>query len=180
MNLKIAFDLDGVFINHPPLVPKSVIERLYKRKGNGLSYRFPGKLEQKIRILSHMPILRPPIRNNLNSLRKANMNNLFLVSSRFFFLKERTFEWNKKNNIFSCFKKVYFNDEDKQPHLFKDEVIKNERIEKFIDDDLDLLLYLSGKNPTVEFYWVGPSETETLTPNITEIRDLKEFFDKYV
>ncbi len=179
--MNIGFDLDGIFVDHPPLVPKSIIEWLYKKKGNGLSYRFPGKLEQKIRILSHIPILRPPIRNNLKSLRKADMNNLFLVSSRFSFLKEMTFEWDKKNNIFSYFKKVYFNDEDKQPHLFKDEIIKREKITEFVDDDLDLLFYLARQNPNVCFFWLSTTRAKIpLPPNIKSIRSLEDFFINYV
>lgn len=178
-NTKIGFDLDGIFINGPPFVPRFLIEKLYKGGANGIIYRIPGKFEQKLRVLSHTPVFRPAIKNNLSSFKQAGLTNIYLISSRFSFLKQRTNEWNRKNDLFKYFKKSYFNERDEQPHEFKNNVIKKERIEKYIDDDLDLLLYLSRKNPGVEFYWVGPHVMK-LPKNITKIRDLEEFFEKYV
>ncbi|OGH17352.1 MAG: hypothetical protein A3C30_04080 [Candidatus Levybacteria bacterium RIFCSPHIGHO2_02_FULL_40_18] len=195
---KIGFDLDGVFISGPPFIPKFLIEWLYKQRRNSLLYRFPGKLEQKIRVLSHIPIFRPAIKNNLLFFKKTRLSNMYLISSRFSFLKQRTADWDKKNNLFGYFKKCYFNEKDEQPHKFKDSIIKKEKIKKYIDDDLDLLLFLSKENPNIEFYWVGPSTgsgevrgkpaasgtrqrwTRNLPNNIKQIKDLAEFFTKYV
>lgn len=180
---KIAFDFDKVFVNYPPFVPSALINYLYKKRNHNLSYRIPGKLEQKIRVLSHSSFLRLPIKKNIevlsNMFTKDNLE-IFLISSRFSFLREKTNDWNRRNNMAQYFKKMFFNFNDEQPHLFKDRIIKQENIQKFVDDDLDLLLFLAKNNPRVKFYWIGPSKTETLPPNIAHIRDLKEFFNKYV
>lgn len=182
---KIGFDFDKIFANYPPLVPEFLIEYLYKKKNSELSYRFPGKLEQKIRILSHLPIFRSPIKKNVESLKKLSKNSkleLYLVSSRFSFLKQKTEIWSRKNNINKYFLKTYFNFSDMQPHIFKDRIIKRENIEKFIDDDLDLLMYLSQKNPKVEFYWLTKNKRKITNPasNIVKIKDLEEFRQKYL
>ena len=179
---KIGFDLDGVFINRPPLVPKTVIEWIYMRKSNGLSYRFPGKIEQKIRIISHLPYFRPPIKHNLRSLLDLSSQRfeILLISSRFSFLRERTNKWDGKNNLFKYFRKIYFNEKDEQPYLFKDKIIKKEKINIFIDDDLDLLFYLANKNAAVDFYWLSKARTKKTFPkNITQIKTLDDFL-KYV
>jgi hypothetical protein len=61
--IKIGFDLDGVIIGKPPFMPKYLMERLVRKKGYGLVYRFPkSKIEKYIRWLSHFPLLRPPIK----------------------------------------------------------------------------------------------------------------------
>lgn len=177
---KIGFDFDGVFISHPPFIPKALIEKLYKKNSNQLSYRYPGKLEQKIRILSHFPMLRPAIKENLMAFKKYGAPSAILISSRFCFLKSRTYQWDQRNDLFKYFRKTYFNDKNEQPHKFKDRLIKHENLNKFIDDDLDLLLFLSKQNPKVDFYWLSNSHTTKLPINITHIKTLQDFFEKYV
>ena len=52
-------------------MPDALVDKLYKKKSNGvLLYRIPGKTEQIIRYLSHHPILRPPIKQNLAFLKE--------------------------------------------------------------------------------------------------------------
>ena len=61
--MNIGFDLDNVLIGTPPLIPQSIIERLYRIKTNGeLMYRIPSKFEQIIRVASHHSTLRPAIK----------------------------------------------------------------------------------------------------------------------
>ena len=185
-NCRIGFDFDRVFVSYPPLVPNSIIDFLYRHSfslgfgdSNTLSYRFPGQLEQRIRILSHTPILRQPIKKNLDSLERISKKipcDLYLVSSRYSFLKKRTLRWVSKNQIDRHFKGLYFNYKDLQPHLFKDQVIKKLKLDEFIDDDLDLTLYLSRKNPSVQFYWINNRKiNKPLPENVKQIKNLKEF-----
>lgn len=186
---RIGFDFDKVFVSYPPLVPSFVIDFLYRRSfslgfgnNNMLSYRFPGKLEQRIRILSHNPIFRHPIRNNLASLDRISKTipcELYLISSRFSFLKPRTEEWVTKNNIRSYFEELYFNYKNLQPHIFKNQVIKKLKLDEFIDDDLDLILFLSLRNPSVQFYWISNRNlNKPLPKNVTQVKNLKEFESK--
>jgi hypothetical protein len=182
--VRIGIDFDKIFVNYPPIVPGALIEYLYKNKNHELKYRQPGKFEKRIRVLSHISLFRPPIKSNIEALDKIYQKNnsiIYLISSRFSFLKKKTESWNNKHNMHKYFEKMYFNFEDEQPHLFKNKVIKFERIEKFIDDDLDLLVYLARDNPKVDFYWVTQSSTiRNLPANIKRIKDLNEFLDKYL
>ena len=181
---KIGFDLDGVFIGSPPFIPKKLIEALYKKSSNNLSYRIPGKIEQKIRLASHLPLLRPAIQKNVNLLAKLFKSkniSLILVSSRFSFLKKRTEQWGEQNKIHNSFAKTFFNDKNEQPHLFKNRIIKAEKIEKFIDDDLDLLKYLSENNPRVKFYWLTKdNKMKALPQNVYKITSLEELVSRYL
>lgn len=177
---RIGFDLDKIFINHPPFVPYSFIEYFYKKQNNTLSYRIPGKIEQNLRIFTHGTHLRPPIQKNIEALRliaKKKGSVLYLISGRFSFLKKKTHEWDKKHAIFKYFTKTFLNSRNEQPHLFKARIIKQEKIEKYIDDDLDLLLYLNRKNPNVEFFWITGSKTVPKLPRgIKRLKDLSELF----
>ena len=186
----IGFDFDNVLLSYPPLVPKELIDYLYKRsfssenkKNFSLMYRFPGKLEQKIRIFSHSPIFRHLIKKNTETLSSISSKNydIYLISSRFSFLENRTEEVLKKYKLIKYFTKTFFNFENMQPHIFKDEVIKKLNIEMFVDDDLDLLNYLAPRNPNVEFFWISNKKNKKALPkNISHIYDLKEFKQTYL
>ena len=182
--MKIGVDFDKIFVSPPPLIPPSVIEMFYKKKNGSLSYRIPGAVEKRIRALSHSPFLRKPIRENLDYIQKISYKNpeLYLISSRFSFLKNKTDVWFKKYGIGKYFKKAYFNYEDKQPHIFKDEMLKILHIDTFIDDDLDLLLYLSEHNPKIKFYFLTNKKIlpNRLPQNINQIYNLQEFYSNYL
>lgn len=178
--MNIGFDLDKVFINNPPFIPSTIIEKLYREKENGeLKYRLPYRIEQYIRIFSHYHIFRPPIAENityLNNLVKNNKHNYFLISSRFGFLEKRTEAVLKRYRLQNKFKELIFNYTNKQPHVFKNDMIKKLHIDVYIDDDLPLVKFLAKENPTVKFFWLNKNKTGKLQNTITAIQNLPEAF----
>ncbi|PIT89260.1 MAG: hypothetical protein COU27_01255, partial [Candidatus Levybacteria bacterium CG10_big_fil_rev_8_21_14_0_10_36_7] len=75
--MKIGFDFDKVIVDYPPIVPASFINFCYRygvvplgRNSTGFSYRIPGALEQKLRLLTHFQLLRPPIKKNIDVIKK--------------------------------------------------------------------------------------------------------------
>lgn len=176
--MNIGFDLDKVFIDYPPFIPDGLIDRLYKKKSNGeLSYRIPSKAEQVIRLISHYSILRPPIKENIEIIKKLHRKNTdkyYLISSRFNFLKNKTEALIKKHQLDKLFDGLFFNFRDEQPHFFKKAIIKKLKICLYVDDDLQLLQYLSVKNPKVKFFWLNNKESRRLENNLFAIRNLSE------
>lgn len=174
--MNLGFDLDKVFVDYPPFIPSIIIDNLYRSTRKELSYRIPSKKEQIIRIISHHPLLRPPISENIDFVRNTtnkNDNNYFLISSRFGFLRNRTNHLIKKHDFESIFKEMFFNFNNEQPHLFKERVIKKINIHKYVDDDLALLLFLAKKNKKTKFFWLNKKLTKLITENLTAITNLK-------
>lgn len=175
--MNIGFDLDKIFIDYPPFIPDIIFDTFYKKKSHGeLLYRIPNKPEQLLRYIIHHPLLRPPIRKNLDFLQafsKTN-NNLYLISSRFGFLEKRTNELVQRYGFDNLFKGLYFNYSNKQPHLFKDAIIKELKIQKYIDDDFALIKYLAQHNPHVHFFWLNQKENKKMTNNIEAITNLSQ------
>lgn len=175
--MNIGFDLDKVFIDTPPFIPDGIIERLYKKKSNGtLVYRTPSKTEQLIRIISHLPIFRPPLKNNLtflNSIPK-DRHTLYLVSSRFSFLKQPTRTIVRTHKLDKIFQELYFNFNNEQPHIFKSRIINKLKLDKFVDDDLHLLKYVASKNNKIKLYWLNKKLNKKIGPNITAITHLSQ------
>ena len=176
----IGFDFDKIFVDYPPLIPDSLINWLYKKPSKTLKYRYPGTLEQQLRILSHLPLFRHPIWKNIGVLEKLSQNEnikMHVVSSRFKFLQKRTEQWLQKFPISKHFVSLNFNYRNEQPHAFKNKMINQLNIQYFIDDDLDSLLYFAEKNPNKQFFWLNPSgTTKHYIPfrNITMIKNLTE------
>lgn len=148
--IKIAFDLDGVIIDKPPFISKKLLERLFRGKTNyKLRYRFPkSELEQLVRKISHFYLFRPPIRKNIEFVRKLSANpkyEIYAVSGRYSFIERQTKEWFKKRKIESVFKEVFLNTDNEQPHLFKERKLKEIGADIFVDDDEMLADYLAEK-----------------------------------
>lgn len=180
--MKIGFDLDKVFIDTPPLVPTSVINKFYKKRDNGiLLYRIPSRPEQLFRKATHVPLLRRGITKNLAFLKGLSKEEykLYLISSRFKFLESETNALIKTYGLDKIFDTMYFNYDNRQPHEFKNEVLKKLDLDMFIDDDLSLLKHVAKDNPKTKFFWLDTATApDNLAKNIVPIKHLPEIFSK--
>ena len=178
--MKIGFDFDKVFIDYPPFFPPSLINRIYKKQGGkAFQYRIQKKPEQLIRITTHFSLFRPVIKKNLlvlSQTKYSKNHSFYLISSRFGFLQKRTDVLIRKYNLDQIFSGMHFNYQNKQPHLFKEAVIKKIGIQRYVDDDLELLEYLTGKNPTINFFWLNPSKKGKIKNRLSAIKDIKDVF----
>ena len=178
--MNIGFDLDKIFIDYPPLIPNAIINRLYKQESNSvLLYRIPSTAERMVRILSHHPLFRPPITENINYVKNQaleNKNKYYLISSRFSFLEKNTTNLIKRYSLDKIFNAMYFNYSNNQPHQFKDEVIKKLDLDMYVDDDLQLLEYLVDKNPKTKFFWLNKKISKPLGKNLSAIKSISEMF----
>jgi hypothetical protein len=178
--MNIGFDLDKVFIDYPPFVSPSFIDKLYKKKDNGmLIYRIPKYPEQLLRNVSHIPILRPAIKNNLEFLRNISKkdNKLYLISSRFKFLEKRTEKLIKRYQLDKIFDEMYFNYENLQPHIFKNQVIKKLDLDIYVDDDLSLIRHVARENAKTRFFWLNQLKKDgDLAKNIFAVSKITGIF----
>ncbi|MEK7502452.1 MAG: hypothetical protein AAB609_02915 [Patescibacteria group bacterium] len=180
--MNIGFDLDKIFIDFPPFVPGKLIDRLYKQKSDGvLLYRIPSRLEQTLRIVSHYPIFRSPLTKNIRFVKELtnkqkNNNKYYLISSRFGFLKKPTEALIKRHEFNEIFDAMFFNFENKQPHLFKHGVITKLRIDRYVDDDLPLLEFLNKKNKKTKFFWLNNNTEKIINDNLIAITRLSKMF----
>ncbi len=178
--MNIGFDLDKVFIDYPPFVSPKLIDKLYKKKDNGiLLYRIPSYPEQLLRRASHTPFLRPAIKENMDFLKRLpkKNNKLYLISSRFKFLEKRTEKLIKRYGLNEIFDEMYFNFENIQPHVFKQKIINKLNLDIYIDDDLSLIKHAAKTNTKTKFFWLNDmAKIQDLPNNIFAISKLTEIF----
>jgi hypothetical protein len=176
--MKIGFDLDGIFIGTPPLVSRKLLERFYKTKSKGkLRYRIPSYPEQLFRKLTHLPFLRPPLKENISFLKSLSQkgHTLYLITSRYTFLEKETRSFLKRYGLDKTFDTIYLNKDNQQAHLFKDAVVKELNLDIHIDDDIALINFIAKENPKTKFYWFNPEEEKkSLAKNVFSIVKLEE------
>lgn len=177
--MKIGFDLDKVFVGYPPLVPGQLIDWLYRSHlTNQLSYRIPNsRWEQVLRRSTHLSWLRRKIEENVSFIQYLSQNpahKLYLISSRYRFLEEKTHRLLKKYGLVSPFTAIYLNSQNEQPHFFKERVIKQLQLDLFVDDDLELLRYLKDHCPGVQLLWYNPRRKNSPVEGIGVIQALAE------
>lgn len=176
MIMRIGFDLDGIFVDKPPFIPKSIIEWLYREHDRALSYRIPSRPEQFIRKVSHMAMFRPPIKKNIQFMKQQKhlKHTYFLISGRFGFLQKETERILQAYAIDGMFAKVMLNTDNAQPHLFKNSMVKKWKIDRFVDDDLPLLTFLAENNPKTMFFWLSDTKTKFVAKNLSAVTHLAE------
>ncbi len=178
--MNVGFDLDKVFIAYPFFLPDFVVDKTYKIIfNNSIIYRIPSKPEQFLRLLLHYPLFRQPINKNIEfvkNISKKNTDNYFLITGRFGFLKKRTDEIIQKNGLDKIFKKIFINSNNEQPHIFKSNLMKQLRIDRYVDDDLYLLKYAAKENPKTKFFWLNNKTSKALDKNLFAIKNISEMF----
>ncbi|MDD3531717.1 MAG: hypothetical protein PHR64_00460 [Candidatus Shapirobacteria bacterium] len=157
--IKIGFDLDGVIIDRPPLVPKTWLERLFRgTKDCGLVYNFPtNRGHQWLRKLSHHSFFRPPIRKNLTFLKKISQDpnfEVYLISGRYSFLEKETAKWLAKKGLGGNLSGVFINEADLLPHIFKKKIIKKLGLDFYFEDDNQIVSFLRKEIPQTKIYRV--------------------------
>ena len=91
-------------------------------------------------------------------------------------MEKRTTAIIKRYKLDKMFNAMYFNYSNNQPHEFKDEIIKKLKLDKYVDDDLQLLEYLSKNNPKVKLFWLNKKQSKQLSKNLFAIKRLSEMF----
>lgn len=174
----MGFDLDRIFINYPPFVPAKLIDWFYKdHTQKELSYSIPrSTFSKSARRLTHFSPLRPLIKQNIDFIKAFNSpsHQLYLISSRYKFLEKVTHKLLKTSGLDKVFNSIYLNTQDEQPHLFKENIIKQNKIELYIDDDLALLQRLHKECPNTTLLWYNPFNKNRYHNGIFMITDLSE------
>jgi len=158
--IKIGFDMDGVLLENPSRVFRSLISRskkahLFPRKE--LEFYHPqSALAKWLWLLLHKSSFRlAPGFKELEKLYASKQLELFVVSARFACLKSDTKNWVKRLNQNKIFSALYFNDQDEQPHFFKLRMIKQLELDYFIEDNWDVASYLANEQNQTEVWWLS-------------------------
>lgn len=161
--IKVGLDFDGVVAYNPFRVIRAVMSFL-KRDLLGmkkLKFWYPQKRwEQIFWIVVHQSSIFPARGVDLlETLVKEGKIEAHLVTARYSFLDNHLYNWLKKYKLTHIFKTITLNKHDEQPHIFKEKMIEEFKLDYFIEDNLDIVKYLHTRQETAsmkhtKIYWI--------------------------
>ncbi len=163
--LKVGFDLDGVLLYNPTRIVRPLI-KLAKRilgvkKDKQHVFFIPHnsvqlKLWRPIwKFLHTSSLFVAPGYQDIIELIKDKKIEAYIITARYSFLNDNTESWFKKMNAKKYFKGTFINKDDKQPHLFKEEMIKKLDLDVFVEDNWDIVTHLQKQySKNKKIYWI--------------------------
>ncbi len=166
--IRVGFDLDGVILSNPSRILRGLIARskkahLFPRQE--LEFYHPNSaIERWLWLMVHKSSFRLAAGfAELEQLCAGANLEVYVVSARFSCLQPDTKRWIQVINRNGIFKKLYFNDQDEQPHLFKERMLRQLQLDYFVEDNFDLVHYLSSVQQQTEVWWISNFVDRQLT-----------------
>lgn len=155
--LRVGFDLDGVLLYNPARIirrPVVLFKHIFLPKREKKFFVPKNRLTKFIfNSYFYMSFV---FGNGLKSIEKVINNNsieAYVITGRFEFAKKSTtkvFDQLNKKNIF---KKLYVNENNIQPQIFKEKMIKELKLDIFVEDNIDIVRYLN-KQKNADILWI--------------------------
>lgn len=159
--LKVGFDLDGVILYNPIRIFRPVASFLKpfffgKKINSKKSFYFPHSRIEKIlwRILHKTSFTPAKGIELIKNLSKNNKIEAYIITGRYSFLEKDFNKWLKTIKAKTFVKKSIFNIENKQPHVFKEEMIKKLGLDIFVEDNWGIVKYLRKKPLKTKILWI--------------------------
>jgi hypothetical protein len=149
--LKVGFDLDGVLLYNPARVVRPIIALMKKKKvilqREQLEFYVPepGLGQFFWELLHKSSMWLAPGFDQIEKLKQQGLIEPYLITGRFGHLRDDYLKWKEKMNSDQIFVKSFMNDRDEQPHLFKERLIKELKLDYFIEDNWDIVQYLDQR-----------------------------------
>lgn len=156
--LRVGFDFDGVIAYNPFRVVRAPVA-LFKRHVLGvkrLTFFYPkNKLQELAWKIIHESSMFPangvPL---LGELVKQGTIEAHLITARYSFLDHHLDQWLAKYRLHGYFTSVNINARNEQPHLFKERMIQKLNVSYFVEDNWDIVDYLSKVQQRAKIYWI--------------------------
>lgn len=156
--IRIGLDFDGVVAYNPLRIVRSPIKFFKKEvlKINKLTFFSPkNRVEKMLWILIHETSILPADGVVLLKLLAKNKNLEFhLVTGRYGILKANLYKWLKKHDLLDVFKSIQVNENQEQPHIFKNRVLSKNQIKYYVEDNFDIVEFLTKNNKKIRTMWI--------------------------
>lgn len=149
--IKVGFDLDGVLLYNPARILRPIISLMKKKKvilhRDQLEFYVPepGFGQFFWELLHKSSVWMAPGFEQIEELKRQKLIEPYLITGRFGHLQKDYLKWKEKMNADQLFVKNFMNDNDEQPHLFKERLIKELKLDVFIEDNWDIVQYLDRR-----------------------------------
>jgi len=155
--LRIGFDLDGVVLYNPARIirrPVTMIKHLIVPKKEKQFYIPHSKPEKALWHMLHWSsFMVSPGFETIQAMARKGLIEPYIVTARYSFLRKDFEYWAKRLNFRVHFKGHFMNDKDEQPHEFKERMVKELKLDMFVEDNLNIVEHLN-KTTSCEVLWI--------------------------
>lgn len=154
---RVGFDLDGVLLYNPSRILRPLVtgfKHLMVKKRR-LHFYYPKSPPEKFMwyLFHKSSLFISPGMADIERLVKQKKIEAYIVTARYSFLGHELEGWIKKKKLDHIFSGIYYNKHDNQPHLFKEKMINELGISLYVEDNYDIVEYLSKKK-AAKVLWV--------------------------
>lgn len=147
--LKVGFDMDGVILYNPFRIaraPLDFINRLTSRK-EALSFFYPRSPYTKMlwRLVHLSSLFVAPGYEDVKRLIDGQKMEGYIVTARYNFLRDDFEKWLIKLKAHNQMVASFHNENDEQPHLYKERMIEKLELDVFIEDNWDIVSHLNKR-----------------------------------
>lgn len=156
--MKVGLDLDGVILYNPARIVRPIIKSikhiiLPQREH---TFYIPNKpWEQQFwRLLHHSSLFVAPGFQEFKDLSKNGLIELYIITARFSFLKKDFVQWMQSIDAKGHNITYFHNVKNEQPHLYKEQKIKELGLDFFVEDNWDIVSHLNKTLPNTNVIWM--------------------------
>lgn len=148
--LRVGFDLDGVLLYNPARIARPLIvfvKKLFFKRREKIFY-IPSSSSEKLlwHLLHKSSLFIAPGLNKIKELVKSGKIKAYIITARYSFMQEDLDYWLEKMEAKKYFKGGCFtNKKNKQPMRFKERIIREQKLDIFVEDNWDIVTYLRDK-----------------------------------
>ncbi len=160
--LKVGLDLDGVILYNPARIGRPLVTfaKKYILGQKKKKFTVPkGAIEKKVWAWLHKTsIFQAAGMDEIKSLTEKGLIEPYIITARFSYLKDDIESWLKKIGAQKFIKEWYYNKNDEQPHLYKENMLNKLGIDIYIEDNWDIVTHLNQtsvkKKPDLKVLWI--------------------------
>ncbi len=145
--LKVGFDLDGVLLYNPARIVRAPVvqfkHRFFPKKEKVFYVPSTGPERFLWHIFHLSSIFIAPGFSDIKRLRKEGLIEPYLITARYDFLKPDLKRWLRLMKAHDIFEGVYMNENNMQPHLYKEKLVKRLDLDVFVEDNWDVVSHLN-------------------------------------
>lgn len=155
--LRVGFDLDGVLLYNPARITRPVIAFLkkyfLKKRTNSFYIPKSGPARLMWHVFHWSSLFPTSGHKQLKEFIKKNNVEAYIITARYGFLENDFQKWIKRIDPDHVFKEYYQNKSNKQPHVFKKEMIDKLGLDVFVEDNWDIVRMIKPKTKT-HLFWI--------------------------
>ncbi len=160
--LKVGFDLDGVILYNPVRIFRPIASSLkfikpflFHEKAD--TFYFPNSQAEKLfwKILHKTSFRVADGVADIKTLAEKGVIEPYIISARYSFLKNDFHYWINKLNNRPCFRYYHYNKDDMQPNAFKEKMIKELKLDVFVEDNWGVIQRLNSAVSKTKIFWVS-------------------------